>query len=125
MDAVAIYFKGAVFSQVESIASKHGVPSIESVYLRTYPEWESEASDEEKQKIDTLLGDKPTCAVLIESRQGSSARRALLLASDLMTSLAPAVLDDDADGFWSAQDVRQLLEASEQNTIYSLRGARG
>lgn len=125
MDAIAIYFERAELPEVESIASMHGIPGIEGLYLRPYPEWEGELSDEEKQKVCGLLGGKPSCAILIESRQGLSAQRALQLASDLMTSLAPAVLDDDHDRLWSAQDVRQLLEASEQNTIYSLRRARG
>jgi len=49
----------------------------------------------------------------------------LELAADLMKELAPAVLDDDFEGLWYSDEVQRSLTASKDNTIFSLREARG
>jgi hypothetical protein len=116
MDSVLIHFAGTDFEEIEAVVSRFGFygrcVGHEDVcfYLDHYPadDYSGEYSAQECECILTVLGESPSCSVVISARRGDAARLALRVVAELMEAFPASVLDDDNDHLHAAEDVRQI-----------------
>lgn len=129
MDSVIIFFGGKTHAAVEAAAEALGVANgtlthrAAVVYLHRYlpTDWTAELDEAERLGIERLLGGPIQSAFQLSCRHNVGTRVALELAASLMASQAPAVLDDDFGGCWTADALLVRLQQSPVTGLFDLR----
>ena len=134
MDSISIHFKNSNFEDIEAFGAQYGMDDeccsreINDVLCTFYYSNGENTCDfwEEQLKLSLfkMLDGEPDATICISTRHGESARFALDVVVKLMKKFSPSVLHDDYGNLWQVSEVKECLEESIKNTIFTLRNWR-
>ena len=84
-----------------------------------YEEYLTEYDPEEQRLLVNMLGQSPVSSFQLLARK-NNARFALAKVMELL-SLAPGVMDDDKDGLYTLNDIRQITQMTDRCDVYNLK----